>query len=290
MNSEWFEKVIKEQIKTCEDVLIGKAKEYATDDDRLHNFKNAAGMMGCDAKEALSGMMAKHTISIYDMCRNGKDYPIELWNEKITDHINYLLLLKAVVTEEKQMTSEKTIEAYVTYYNDLWNKVQKDPHVKYAPVPGMTLMGNQFGTDENVSKPKFDSENLDQAIQLVREHIKNCTMSGCHSCPHSCLNDMKTMSLGCTQGLLDEYDNVISRLKESPILREECEPITYDKDLIEHTKEIIRSLRACYHDGQDACDGCMYFDGEGDCTTMLKQDACDLLEKYLAKEVPNEST
>lgn len=77
MNSEWFEKVINEQIKTCTDVLIGKAKEYATDDDRLHNFKNAAGMMGCDPKEALAGMMAKHTISIYDMCRNGKDYPIK---------------------------------------------------------------------------------------------------------------------------------------------------------------------------------------------------------------------
>lgn len=100
MNSEWFEKVIKEQIKTCEDVLIGKAKEYATDDDRLHNFKNAAGMMSCDPKEALAGMMAKHTISVYDMCRSGKDYPIELWNEKITDHINYLLLLKAVIEEE----------------------------------------------------------------------------------------------------------------------------------------------------------------------------------------------
>lgn len=102
MNSEWFEKVIKEQIKTCEDVLIGKAKEYATDDDRLHNFKNAAGMMSCDPKEALAGMMAKHTISVYDMCRSGKDYPIELWNEKITDHINYLLLLKAIVEEEKR--------------------------------------------------------------------------------------------------------------------------------------------------------------------------------------------
>ena len=75
-------------------------KEYATDDDRLHNFKNAAGMMSCDPKEALAGMMAKHTISVYDMCRSCKDYPIELWNEKITDHINYLLLLKAIVEED----------------------------------------------------------------------------------------------------------------------------------------------------------------------------------------------
>ena len=100
MNSEWFEKVVNEQIDTCKNILIDKAKEYATDEDRLHNFKNAAGMMSCDAKNALAGMMAKHTISVYDMCRSGKDYPIELWNEKITDHINYLLLLKAIVEEE----------------------------------------------------------------------------------------------------------------------------------------------------------------------------------------------
>lgn len=125
MNSEWFEKVIKQQIKTCEDVLIGKAKEYATDDDRLHNFKNAAGMMSCDPKEALAGMMAKHTISVYDMCRSGKDYPIELWNEKITDHINYLLLLKAVVTEEDKLI--RIPGAYDSNYDVLMEKAQKDP-------------------------------------------------------------------------------------------------------------------------------------------------------------------
>jgi hypothetical protein len=49
--------------------------------------------------QALGGMMAKHTISIYDMIDTGNDYPMALWDEKITDHLNYLLLLKAVVSE-----------------------------------------------------------------------------------------------------------------------------------------------------------------------------------------------
>lgn len=102
MNTKDFETVIEEQIKRCKDVLIGKAEEYARNEDRLHNFKNAAGMMGCDPKEALAGMMAKHTISVYDMCRDGKDHTLFMWNEKITDHINYLLLLKAIVMEEKK--------------------------------------------------------------------------------------------------------------------------------------------------------------------------------------------
>lgn len=100
MNTKDFETVIEEQIEKCEEVLIGKAEEYARNEDRLHNFKNAAGMMGCDPKEALAGMMAKHTISVYDMCRDGEEHSLDLWTEKITDHINYLLLLKALVMEE----------------------------------------------------------------------------------------------------------------------------------------------------------------------------------------------
>lgn len=109
MNSNKFNEVIEEQIKRCTDILCVKAEEYAADDDRLHNFKNAAGMMSCDPKEALAGMMAKHTISVYDMCRSGKSYPIKLWNEKITDHINYLLLLRGLVEEEKIETSKKKV-------------------------------------------------------------------------------------------------------------------------------------------------------------------------------------
>ena len=103
MKTDIFNKVIDDQIEKCHNVLVGKAKEYADNenDDRLHNFKNAGGMMSESPRSALAGMMAKHTISIYDMCKSQENYPIALWEEKITDHINYLLLLKAVVVEEK---------------------------------------------------------------------------------------------------------------------------------------------------------------------------------------------
>lgn len=99
MTAERFKKVIEEQLNLCKDILVIKAEEYATQ-DRLHNFKAAGGMMECDPKEALAGMMAKHTISIYDMCRSGKKYELYKWDEKITDHINYLLLLRALVEDE----------------------------------------------------------------------------------------------------------------------------------------------------------------------------------------------
>ena len=49
-------------------------------------------------ERALAGMLAKHIVSLYDMCFDGDtDYDIGTWNEKITDSLNYLFLLKAIV-------------------------------------------------------------------------------------------------------------------------------------------------------------------------------------------------
>lgn len=100
MNNDEFEQVVNEQMQKCVEILITKAKEYAGEGDRLHNFKTAAALEGVKPRQALAGMMAKHTVSVYDMCMSGKSYSMEMWNEKITDHMNYLLLLKGLLTEE----------------------------------------------------------------------------------------------------------------------------------------------------------------------------------------------
>lgn len=98
MTTEKFEVIINSQIEECKRILCSKAKEYATS-DRLHNFKVAGALQGVSPVQALMGMMAKHTVSVADMCMSGETYPQELWDEKITDSINYLLLLMAVVRE-----------------------------------------------------------------------------------------------------------------------------------------------------------------------------------------------
>ena len=99
MNAETFNEIVNSQIDFCLSILVDKAREYATE-DRLHNFKVAAKLQNIPAKQALAGIMVKHTVSVYDMCRSRGVYPVELWEEKITDSINYLLLLKALVIEE----------------------------------------------------------------------------------------------------------------------------------------------------------------------------------------------
>lgn len=135
MRTEQFENIINKRIETCKSVLCGKAEEYATD-DRLHNFKVAGELQKCTAVKALGGMMAKHTVSVYDLIddyEQGKAISKEMWTEKIGDSINYLLLLTALLEEDKNadeeiknfepmkrgMTYEQTIEI-------ITNAIQKD--------------------------------------------------------------------------------------------------------------------------------------------------------------------
>ena len=101
MKSEVFNKHLQHMQAVTVDTLMQKAKEYATDGDRLHNFKVAAAIQGISPKAALAGMMAKHTVSVYDMIGTGEDYPLDLWEEKIKDSVNYLFLLWAMVNEER---------------------------------------------------------------------------------------------------------------------------------------------------------------------------------------------
>ena len=99
MTAEKFNDIINKQIERCKSILCSKAEEYATA-DRLHNFKIAGALQGVSPVQALMGMMAKHTVSVADMCMSNETYPQEMWDEKITDSINYLLLLSALVREE----------------------------------------------------------------------------------------------------------------------------------------------------------------------------------------------
>ena len=100
MNAKQFNQYLADMQAISVDTLKSKAAEYATDGDRLHNFKVAAAVQGITPKQALGGMMAKHTVSVYDMIGTGNTYPLDLWEEKIKDSINYLFLLWALVNEE----------------------------------------------------------------------------------------------------------------------------------------------------------------------------------------------
>lgn len=100
MTIERMDKIIDGQLKYCQDLLVSKGKEYADDkSDRLQAFKTAAKLQGVTPEQALAGMMCKHTVSVYDLIESGSRN-LTIWEEKITDHINYLLLLKCLIMDE----------------------------------------------------------------------------------------------------------------------------------------------------------------------------------------------
>lgn len=100
MTNDNFNKLVNDQLEYCKALLCKKGKEYDSDsDDRFHAFKVAAELQHETPRQALAGMMAKHTTSIYDLIRSGSP-DMAIWEEKITDHINYLLLLKGLIMDE----------------------------------------------------------------------------------------------------------------------------------------------------------------------------------------------
>jgi hypothetical protein len=102
MKQEQFLEIVRKRMDKSLQVLIIKAKEYARDGDRLSNFKKAAALQSITPEEALFAMLAKHLVSLSELTddlRIGKDWPHGVWEEKITDSINYLYLLEALVKE-----------------------------------------------------------------------------------------------------------------------------------------------------------------------------------------------
>lgn len=103
MNSKDFNAVVASQTNRITSLLARKASEYNLDEDRLSVFKHASAVSGETPEQALYGFMLKHIISITDMINSQKIYPEALWNEKITDICNYLILLQGLLRDTGRM-------------------------------------------------------------------------------------------------------------------------------------------------------------------------------------------
>ncbi|MCK5615140.1 hypothetical protein KAR91_75450 [Candidatus Pacearchaeota archaeon] len=96
-----FEKLVKDRCESIKKVLTVKAKEYATNKDRFHNFNVAAIKRNTTPENALMGIKVKHTVSIDDLVEWAEFNPEKLndniIDEKIGDEINYLILLEGLL-------------------------------------------------------------------------------------------------------------------------------------------------------------------------------------------------
>jgi hypothetical protein len=101
MDQQEFNKVMYNRIEKVKAIMASKSQEYARG-DKLSNFKKAAAALGTTPEQALIGFWIKHVVSITDLCNDletGKIAPMKMWDEKITDLINYMILLEALVVE-----------------------------------------------------------------------------------------------------------------------------------------------------------------------------------------------
>ena len=118
MNQKQFDKIVLARVEGIKNVLVEKAKEYSSKEDRLHNFKVAARLESSNQtpEQALWGMAKKHLVSIIDIISktpSGEFPSDELRDEKIGDSINYLILLEALLIERKETTepAKKVVDA-----------------------------------------------------------------------------------------------------------------------------------------------------------------------------------
>lgn len=100
MDHETFKSIVTQMQEDSLATLLEKNSGYSNADP-LHNFHQAAKLKGETTLKAIGGMMAKHTVSIYDLINKASEeyVPEEVWFEKIQDHMNYLLFLWAAVEE-----------------------------------------------------------------------------------------------------------------------------------------------------------------------------------------------
>lgn len=98
-----FDKLVDGQLARCKETLCVKGAEYANESYRLHNFQVASEMNGVAMSTACWGMATKHIVSIIDIVRGaeqGSHVKASMLDEKITDAMNYLMLLKACLEYE----------------------------------------------------------------------------------------------------------------------------------------------------------------------------------------------
>ena len=110
MTRDDFNKIVEARFEKIRTTLMMKGKEYSTNKDVFHNFKESSklaneancGVLIETPESELCGFLRKHLISIFDCVGWAIEDPKKVRNtidEKIGDAINYLILLEGLFEE-----------------------------------------------------------------------------------------------------------------------------------------------------------------------------------------------
>lgn len=121
MNQNDFNDLVESTMESCKKTLVKKREEYVIDlaADVLSNFKNNAELSIAGTPEGIGWeLMTKHLQSIKDYCE-GRKVGSEVLDEKIGDAINYLVLIKAVISEREGFGTDAVNDAVNEAVNPL---------------------------------------------------------------------------------------------------------------------------------------------------------------------------
>lgn len=99
MNNAEFEVLVHDVQESLRRISDTKGKEYASDHDRLSNFKKAAAEAGITPEQAWLVFFNKHADTVKFYCRTGSVLS-ESIESRIDDAIVYLVLLRGLVWEK----------------------------------------------------------------------------------------------------------------------------------------------------------------------------------------------
>lgn len=106
MKAEQFEDIWMKQVAAEKDMLLERAAAYATNGDRLGNFKEGGQLNACHPLRYGFSLVSKHIIALRDLIGKveaGKAdftaYELDKLTEYVTDIRNYAVLLKALYIE-----------------------------------------------------------------------------------------------------------------------------------------------------------------------------------------------
>ena len=123
MKTERFNNLVKEIREASLDTLTKKNANYATDEDRLHNFKVGAAITGGTPAQAALGYMAKHLASLQDKVARNDFHDREDLKEKIQDSINYLVFIWCCANEEMEKHTTASDAPNISHNWDLYNSI-----------------------------------------------------------------------------------------------------------------------------------------------------------------------
>ena len=102
--TERFNECIDNRLEKCKELLLVKGVEYRRDNNPYHNFNVGSKFTGESSEKVLYGFLLKHLISLQDIINDinvGKLPSKEIIEAKVSDIINYMLILEALIEERR---------------------------------------------------------------------------------------------------------------------------------------------------------------------------------------------